>query len=76
MLIGWEHVNIDALVKSLLDNYYRLTGAGNAARLPRWNDNDYDTIWIITLDAKGNLTFTNDCEGLPSAALPASCPSF
>jgi hypothetical protein len=76
LLLGWEHVNIDALVTSLLDNYYRPTGAGNATRLPRWNNNEYDTIWIITLDAKGNLTFTNDCEGLPSAALPASCPGF
>jgi hypothetical protein len=31
----------------------------------------------VTLDAEGNLTVDNAmCEGINSAALPATCPQF
>ncbi|MGH8011108.1 MAG: hypothetical protein ACREQ4_01250, partial [Candidatus Binataceae bacterium] len=76
LLIGWEHFNIGQMVKDLLDNYYRPARPDNSAQLPVWNGNDYDTIWIVSLDANGNLAFTNDCEGVPSATLPTSCPTF
>ena len=42
-----------------------------------WPSEDYDTIWTVTLDAKGNLTLDNDlCEGIDSASLPATAPLF
>ena len=44
---------------------------------PDWPDDDYDTIWTVTLDANGNLTVDNAlCEGIESAALPATPPEF
>ena len=40
-------------------------------------DHDYDTIWTVKLDAHGNLTVNNAlCEGINSAALPATPPQF
>lgn len=75
LLIGWEHDNLRLMVQDLLNEYYR-PGQSNAARLPPWDSNDYDSIWIMSLDAKGNLTFTNQCEGVPSASLRIACPSF
>lgn len=76
LLIGWEHDNIEEIVKYLLENYYQSKGPANAAQLPRWNGNDYDTIWVLSLDAKGNLTFRNECEGVASESLPTYCPRF
>jgi hypothetical protein len=40
-------------------------------------DNDYDSLWTLTLDPNGNLTadFTK-CEGINSATLPATAPQF
>lgn len=69
VLVAWEHATIGAIVRALLRDY----GLG-AAALPRWNRNDYDTIWKVRLDDRGNLTFTTDCEGIASGALPSACP--
>jgi hypothetical protein len=42
-----------------------------------WPPTDYDTIWTVKLDARGNLTVNNGmCEGISSAALPATPPQF
>lgn len=76
LLIGWEHENIGRMMRDLLDTYYHPAKAENSAQLPRWDSNDYDSIWKVSLDANGNLTFSNDCEGVPSAALEISCPAF
>ena len=46
------------------------------ADLPEWNYTDYDSIWTISIDATGNLQFSNSCEGLHSELLPSTCPAF
>lgn len=76
LLIGWEHMNIKAMITNLLDNHYLPAKPENAALVPQWDSNDYDSIWKVSLDAKGNLTFSNDCEGVPSAALKIACPAY
>lgn len=44
---------------------------------PNWPDNDYDTIWTVTIDATGKLKVNNTlCEGINSATLPAVAPTF
>ena len=46
-------------------------------KAPAWPDSDYDTIWTVTLDDKGNLTVDNAlCEGIDSAKLPVTAPQF
>ncbi len=74
VLLSWEHAHIPTTVSALLASYYPNGGAPTA---PDWGGNDYDSIWTVTLDAKGNLTVNNNmCEGIVSASLPATCPAF
>jgi hypothetical protein len=75
VLVAWEHGHIPPTVNALLSSYFPNGGAPTA---PTWAaENDYDTIWTVTLDAKGNVTVDNSkCEGIQSSALPATCPQY
>jgi len=74
VLLSWEHLHIPTTVQALVSSYYP---NGGAPKVPAWNGEDYDTIWTVTIDEKGNLTVNNNlCEGISSASLPAGCPSF
>jgi hypothetical protein len=74
VLLSWEHAHIPTTVSALLASYYPNGGAPTA---PAWPEGDYDTIWTVTLDAKGNVKVNNNmCEGIVSASLPATCPAF
>jgi hypothetical protein len=71
ILAAWEHEHIPPTVNALLASYQ------SSQIAPNWPDDDYDTIWTVKLDAQGNLTVDNSmCEGIKSAALPATAPSF
>jgi hypothetical protein len=74
VLLAWEHNHIPPTVNALLTGYFP-NGGGPAA--PDWPENDYDTIWTVTLDAMGNVTVDNaKFQGIDSAALPATSPRF
>jgi hypothetical protein len=74
VLLSWEHLHIPTTVQALVSSYYP---NGGAPTVPAWNGEDYDTIWTVTLDEKGNLTVNNNlCEGISSASLPPACPAF
>ncbi len=71
MLVAWEHSRLATLIGALLASYQSSQAA------PDWPGNDYDTIWTVTLDAQGNLSVDDSlCEGINSAALPATPPQF
>ena len=80
ILLAWESGHIRPFLNALLTSY----GGNNPPQLPisgtppgGWPNEDYDTIWTVTLDAQGNLTVDNDlCEGIDSASLPATAPQF
>jgi hypothetical protein len=75
VLVAYEHDHIPPTVNELLSSYFP-TGGGPAPA-PGWPDDDYDTIWTVTLDAHSNLSIGNStCEGIDSAALPSTCPQF
>jgi hypothetical protein len=75
VLMAWEHDHIPPTVNALLSSYFPKGGAPPPA--PGWPDDDYDTIWTVTLDADGNLSVNNSmCEGIDTASLPATCPEF
>lgn len=74
ILVGWEHGNIEKAVKILFASVYKNPQA--AAQLPAWSYTDYDTVWTLSTDKDGNLTFTNSCEHIPTASLPSTCPAF
>ena len=75
VLLAWEHDHIPPTVNALLASYF--PGGGGPVPAPGWPDDDYDTIWTVTLDANGDLTVNNSmCEGIQSVTLPATCPQF
>ncbi len=74
VLVGWEHGNIVAAVNAVFQNVYKDSEA--AKKLPDWSFGDYDTVWKLSTDDKGNVTFGNTCEHIDSAKLPAVCPAF
>jgi hypothetical protein len=74
VLLGWSYVQIAQTVTALFSSYFPHGGGPTA---PAWSPTDYDSVWTVTLDDKGNVTadFTQ-CEGINSAALPATAPQF
>ena len=75
LLVAYEHDHIPPTVNALLGSYF--PGGGGPVPAPGWPDDDYDTIWTVTLDANGNLSVDNSmCEGIASATLPVTCPEF
>ena len=74
VLVAWEHAHYPPTIDALLSSYFP---QGDGPTAPAWPGNDYDTIWTVTLDAKGNLTVNNAlCEGIDSTKLPATAPQF
>jgi hypothetical protein len=72
VLLAWAYQFIQPTINALLLSYH-----GDGQQAPAWPDNDYDTIWTVTLDAHSNVTVSNlTCEGINSAALPAIPPQF
>jgi hypothetical protein len=79
LLVGWEHDHIPLLVNYLVGLYYPNSAPPQNELAPTddWPPDDYDTIWTVKLDDKGNLTVNNAlCEGIDSNVLPATCPQF
>jgi hypothetical protein len=74
VLVGWEHGNIVKAVQYLVGDLYQAPKV--AANLPAWSYTDYDTVWILSTNDKGDLTMTSSCEHIPTAALPNTCPAF
>jgi hypothetical protein len=71
LLVGWEHDHIPTTVNALLTSFH------GEQLAPDWPDDDYDTIWTVTLDGDGNLSVDNtQCEGMKSKTMPKTCPQF
>jgi hypothetical protein len=74
VLLAWSFQFIQPTILALLTSY---NAAQQAPPSDVWPPTDYDTIWTVKLDAHGNLTVNNGmCEGIDSAALPATPPQF
>jgi hypothetical protein len=75
VLMAWSYQFIQPTVNALIASYF--PPGATSPSVPDWPSDDYDTVWKVTLDAEGNLTVNNTlCEGIDSAALPATCPKF
>jgi hypothetical protein len=75
VLFGYAYVQIDQTINALLASYF--PGSNNPPTAPVWSPYDYDSLWILTLDAKGNLTADfSQCQGISSSSLPATPPSY
>ncbi|MGB8412505.1 MAG: hypothetical protein WCE23_06735 [Candidatus Binatus sp.] len=75
VLLAWSYQFIQPMVNALVASYF--PPGATPPSVPDWPGNDYDTVWKVRLDADGNLIVNNAmCEGIDSAALPATCPKF
>jgi hypothetical protein len=60
ILIAWEHKQIEALVKGLLDAH-----GGDPAVVPKWHGNDFDSIYVVMISRNGGAaSFALKREGL------------
>lgn len=70
VLVGWEHKIIDAGARELLS-----THGGNPSDIPHWNSDDFDSVYVVTIDWSGpkpKATFAQTSEGLNGQ--PETCP--
>ncbi|MDD5250990.1 MAG: hypothetical protein PHY45_18585 [Rhodocyclaceae bacterium] len=69
-VVAWEHHWGESLARRLL---VRL--GGNADEVPRWENGDFDSVFVIRIGADGQgvrrVTFSHEQEGLDG--LPQSC---
>jgi hypothetical protein len=70
VLVGWEHKMIGAVARGLLSAH-----GGNASDVTDWNRDDFDSIYVVTIDWSGpnpKATFAQTSEGLNGQ--PETCP--
>ncbi len=60
VLVGWEHKIIMAVAGQLLSDH-----GGDRADVPKWHGDDFDSIYVVTIDWSGpRATFERKAEGL------------
>ena len=82
VFVAWEHVRIEMVVRSLLARHN-----GDAAAVPVWKDDDFDSIYIVRIARRGDrssASFEHSPRGSqqPAAKLPrlesvraSACPT-
>lgn len=71
LLVGWEHKIIEELARQIVVEY-----GGDRASVPHWEDNDFDSIYLLRIVRDGGATkinFSVDKEGLNDR--PLTCPA-
>jgi len=75
ILVAWEHEHIPPTVNALLASYY--PNGGGISAPTDWPNTDYDTVWTVTIDAKGNVKVDDSIfQGVDSKLLPKTAPAF
>ena len=75
ILVAWEHDHIPPTVNALLASYY--PNGGGVSAPTTWPNTDYDTVWTVTIDAKGNVTVDDSIfQGVDSKLMPKTAPLF
>ncbi len=70
VFVAWEHAALDQLVKRLMTTF-----GGDAAGVPDWSKDDYDSIFVVRIHTEGGkrtVTFAHEQEGLNG--MSADCP--
>jgi hypothetical protein len=74
VVIAWEHTMAERLARNLVQSY-----GGNPSQVPRWNSDDFDSIYIVKVDRRQDTittSFSVDREGLDkqSSVCPGPAP--
>ena len=62
VFVAWEHAAVDQLVKRMVSAF-----GGDAAEVPDWPPDDYDSIFVVRLRTEGGkrtVSFAHEQEGL------------
>jgi hypothetical protein len=51
VLVAWEHKQIVTLARGLMSEY-----GGDATQVPNWRDDDFDSMYVVTITRSGNKT--------------------
>ena len=72
VIVAWEHKQVERLARNIIGQY-----GGDASQVPRWEDSDFDSIYIITIDRWSDRTaiasFKHDREDLNGMSV--ICPT-
>jgi hypothetical protein len=74
IVIAWEHNLIEKLLRQMLSAH-----GGNAADVPKWHSDDFDSIYIVQLDWRNGTpraSFKHDREGLDGRAIDCPCAAL
>ncbi|MFT4063172.1 histidine phosphatase family protein [Paraburkholderia sp.] len=74
IVIAWEHKLIEKLSRQMLGAH-----GGNAADVPKWRSDDFDSIYIVRLDWQNGMpraSFKHDREGLDGRATDCPCAAL
>lgn len=67
VFIAWEHRVAQDVARALLARH-----GGEPATVPRWESSDFDSLYVVTLDAQGRASFHREAQGLDR--LSDDCP--
>ncbi len=70
VFVAWEHAALDQLVKRLMTTF-----GSDAAGVPDWPKDDYDSIFVVRIRTEGGkrtITFAHEQEGLDG--MSTDCP--
>ncbi|SIT42416.1 conserved exported hypothetical protein [Paraburkholderia ribeironis] len=74
IVVAWEHKLIVKLLRQMLSAH-----GGNAADVPNWSTDDFDSIYIVRLDwqnGTARASFKHDREGLDGRAIDCPCAAL
>jgi hypothetical protein len=74
IVVAWEHKLIVKLLRQMM-----IAHGGNAADVPNWQSDDFDSIYIVQLDWKNGIahaSFRHDREGLDGRATDCPCAAL
>jgi len=67
LYIAWEHHELENLARAILEQR-----GGDPGQVGRWREDDFDTVYVVTLRSDGTSTFKADREGLDNQS--TACP--
>ncbi|RZF28065.1 histidine phosphatase family protein [Paraburkholderia sp. UYCP14C] len=74
IVVAWEHKLIEKLLRQMLSAH-----GGRAADVPKWQSDDFDSIYIVQLDWQNGTpraSFKHDHEGLDGRATDCPCAAL
>ncbi|WP_144143717.1 histidine phosphatase family protein [Paraburkholderia sp. BCC1884] len=74
IVIAWEHKLIEKLLRQMMTAH-----GGNAADIPKWQSDDFDSIYIVRLDwqnGAAHASFKHDRQGLDGRASDCPCAAL